>query len=127
MLSDEDRSAILEAEVQRFVAQGYRVAARSPTTAQLVRPKTFNVVAAVLWLLVLLVGLLIYLLVYAAQSDDAVYLTVGPDGEIARQFSGGSGRGQHDPARWACEQCGYRNTPSRPRCKRCRVERAVAA
>lgn len=126
MLSEAERSAILDAEIQRFIMQGYRVSARTATTAQLIRPKTFNAVAAILWLLVLLVGLLIYLLIYATQSDDAVYLTVGPDGTIGRQFSGGSG-GRNDPRRWTCQACGYPNTPSREQCKRCRSERPTTA
>ncbi len=122
MLSEAERSAILECEIERYVMQGYRVTARTATTAQLVRPKTFNVVAAILWLLVLLVGLLVYLLIYAAQADEAIYLTVEPDGRIERRFSGGSG-GRNDPNRWACQACGYPNAPRREQCKRCRAPR----
>ena len=122
-LSEAERQAILDAEIQQYAALGYRVAARTATTAQLIRPKTFNVTAAILWALFLLVGLLIYLLIYTAAADDAVYLAVEPDGRVIRQFSGGSGRGRNDPTRWTCEQCGYRNPPRRPRCKRCQKVR----
>lgn len=125
MLSEADLTSALEAEIQRFIAQGYRVTARTATTAQLVRPKSFNVALAILGLLFLVIGLLIYLIVYASTQDDAVYLTVRPDGTIDRRFSGGAGAGQNDPRRWDCEQCGYRNYPSRPRCKRCQTPRLI--
>ena len=123
MLNEAERSSILDAEVERYVIQGYRVTARTATTAQLIRPKTFNIVAAILWLLLLVVGLLIYLLIYAAQSDEAVYLSVDPDGRVERRLSGGASRGQDDPTRWICDQCGHRNPPRRPRCKRCEAVR----
>lgn len=126
MLSESERSDILDAEIMRWTVQGYRVTSRTATTAQLVRPKTFDVALAILGLLLLVVGLLIYLLVYAAKADESVYLSIDPDGSMLRQLGGG-GSGQHDPRRWTCAHCGYRNTPGRPRCKRCRVEREDAA
>jgi hypothetical protein len=124
MLSDAERAAILDREIQTLAAGGYRVVTQTATTAQLIKPKTFDPVAAVFWLLFLVVGLLVYLLIYASQSDEAVYLSVTEDGTVNRRYSGGSG-GQSDPRRWTCETCGYRNTPSRQQCKRCHAERTA--
>lgn len=114
MLSEAERSAILDAEIQRYVALGYRVASRTATAAQLIRPKTFSVAAAVIWTLVLIVGLLIYLFMYMAQSDETVYLTIDESGAVRRQ-SNNARAGQ------PCPSCGYENRQQRSNCKRCKA------
>lgn len=114
-LTEAERSAELDAEIQRYVRNGYRVVSRTPTTAQLIRPKTFSVVAAIFWTLILLVGLLIYLLIYAAQSDEAVYLTVDDYGRVHRQGNSVATTGE------ICGACGYQNRHARPACKRCKA------
>jgi hypothetical protein len=117
------RAAILDAEIERYVALGYRVQARTATTAQLVRPKTFSAGWAIFWLLMLFVGLLIYLLYHVSKSDATVYLTVDEDGEVRAQFSGNGprppgARGQ-PVAGWQRAGCGRLNSAAHDACKRC--------
>lgn len=121
-LSEVERTEILDSEIQSYVLQGFRVVARTATTAQLVRPKQFNAALAILGLLFLVIGLLIYLLIYLAESDATAYLTVDEDGTIRRRVSG---TGQGDLNRWTCVGCGYRSTANRPRCKRCQLARPI--
>ena len=117
MLTESERSAILDAEVQRYVALGFHVTSRTATTAQLVKPKRFDAALAVLGLLFLAVGLLAYLLVYLGQSDERVYLTVDVQGQVDRA---GNARSTSKLEGWACPTCGYANHRARTICKRCR-------
>jgi hypothetical protein len=110
-LSIEQRAALLERHIAQFVARGYRVTSRTEATAQLVRPKEFSFLWALLWLGVTLcvcgLGILLYLLYYLAQKDKIVYLEVDPYGEVnvtpqwARRLvesPPGTKRGEHDTA-----------------------------
>lgn len=58
-----------------YVRQGFRVVSQTESSAQLVKPKVFSFVWALLWFLLLGVGLVVYLLYYAAKKDKTVYLT----------------------------------------------------
>lgn len=120
MLTEAERSAILDAEIMRWVANGYRLQARTATTAQLIRPKTFSVALAILGLLFLVIGLIAYLLWYAAQADESLYLMVEEDGHISGH---GDGIRQLQPDDWICGACGRANNAFRSNCKRCRVPR----
>lgn len=83
--SESERSAILDVEIRRYVAVGYRVTIRTPTTAQLVKPKKVNVTAAFLWLLICGVGVVVYLFHYLlVLKDTSVYLSVDEGGTISR-------------------------------------------
>lgn len=84
MLSESERTAILEREIAQYASQGYRVTVRTATTAQLVKPKEFSVLAAVCMTLLLLVGLVLYLLIYLAEKDKTVYLSVDASGAVQR-------------------------------------------
>jgi hypothetical protein len=134
-LTDAERSQRLEAEIDRYVRAGFRVVARTPTTAQLVKPKTFNMGCALLGFLFLLAGLVLYLLYYVSKRDSSVYLSVDEFGVVHRQVSGdvpklspmyAAGGQAMAPAmrtgdtRLECANCGYENSPSRQSCKRCR-------
>lgn len=83
-LSIEDRSGILDREVGSYVRRGYRVVSRTPTTAQLVRPKVFSRVWAFVWFLMLGVGLIVYLFWHASKRDKQLYLTVDEDGHVRK-------------------------------------------
>src|SRR5690242_16467895 len=122
-LTEAERSAILDEEIKRWVANDYRLQTRTATTAQLVRPKTFSVALAVMWLLCLVVGLLIYLLIYLAQSDETVYLVVEEDGTISGSGTGIRQRRAAGATDWVCDQCGRANNEFRSLCKRCRAPR----
>lgn len=83
-LTTEERTAILEREVSKYVKRRFRVVARTPTTAQLVKPKRFRFWLFVLLALVVLLPGLLYLLWYVAQRDEQVYLEVDAGGKIRR-------------------------------------------
>jgi hypothetical protein len=81
-LSPEERGKILDEEVMRVVRQGYQVRARTQTTAQLVRPKKFSFIWALVWFLLFGIGLIVYLLYYWGKRDQTVYLEVDERGNI---------------------------------------------
>ena len=81
---EASREALLDREVQKYVRWGYRVVSRTPTTAQLVRPKRFSLILALLGLCLAVVGLVVYVLLYMAARDSQVYLTVDINGKIHR-------------------------------------------
>lgn len=81
-LTIEERSAILDKEVRKYAERGYRVVSRGVTTAQLVKPKKFSFIWALLWFLVFGVGILVYLFYYAAKQDQTIYLEVDENGKV---------------------------------------------
>jgi hypothetical protein len=83
-LAIEQRRDILDKEVRKYVGQGYRVVARTDTTAQLVKPKKFSLFWFLVWAL-LIVGWIFYVAWYLAKRDETVYLEVAPDGKIKRR------------------------------------------
>ena len=85
LLSTEERRGILEREIKKYVRRGYRVVSQTDTTAQLVRAKKFSCLWALLWLLVFGIGLIVYLIYYAAKRDDQVYIEVDERGKVKRR------------------------------------------
>ncbi len=75
-------SAVLQAEIDRLVREGYRVVSQTETSAQLLKPKVFSFVWAFVWFLLLGFGVLIYIFYYMAKKDKTVYLSVGADGSL---------------------------------------------
>jgi LysM repeat protein len=107
-LSVEERTALLERHIRHLVRRGYRVTSRTEVTAQLVKPKEFSLLWALIWLGVTLcvcgLGILFYLLYYLVQKDKTIYLEVDPYGQAsvtpqwARQLiedPGEAKRGEH--------------------------------
>jgi len=84
-LTIDQRRAILEREILKYVRQGYRVAAQTDTTAQLVKPKQFSCLLATILLLLILLPLIIYIFIYMASKDQTVYLTVDDQGKVQRR------------------------------------------
>ena len=90
ILPIERRKAILDTETTKYVSRGFRVIARSDTTAQLLKPKQFNLlfalISVVLFVLVAPVFIFIlYVLYYVlVQKDETVYLQVDESGSIIR-------------------------------------------
>lgn len=84
--SVEQRSAMLDEHIGRLVRYGYRVTSRTQTTAQLVKPKEFSLLWALVWLLVTLcvfgLGIIIYLFYYLAQKDQTAYLEIDSHGDV---------------------------------------------
>lgn len=121
MLSEQERATILDAEVARYARVGFRVAVRTPTTAQMVRPKRFSLGWALLWLLVVLIGFVIYLLYYLSKRDELVYLAVDERGLLRAEGdalpdiipTGGTA------AAGRCWSCGKKNAAGRYACAHC--------
>ena len=80
----DQRRAILEREIAAYIRKGYRVLSQTDTSAQLVRPKRFNLLLAVLLLVLMVLPFVIYLLMYIAARDKTVYLSVDVQGRITR-------------------------------------------
>lgn len=72
----EQRRALLQREILRYVRQGYRVVSQTDTAAQLVKPKRFSL----LWFFILL-GIL-YVPFYLFARDRQAYLEVDANGRI---------------------------------------------
>jgi len=85
MLSTEDRAAVLEREVQNYVKRGFRVMSRTDTTAQLVKPKHFSLIIALICFLLAVFPFILYLLIYMASKDETVYISVDDKGKISRK------------------------------------------
>ncbi len=66
----------MESMIQGYIAQGFSIANRTPTSVTLVKRKEFSVLWAVIGFIICLLPLLIYLIVYAAQSDQMVTITL---------------------------------------------------
>jgi hypothetical protein len=62
--------------INMYVLQGYAVAAREPTSVTLVKRKQFSIVWAVVGFFLCLLPLLIYLVVYATQTDQMVFVRI---------------------------------------------------
>ncbi len=75
--------APLQEHVDWYVGQGYHVISQTETSAQLVMPKQFSFVWAMVWILLALVGLLAYILYHlVVKKERTVHLTVEADGKV---------------------------------------------
>jgi protein-S-isoprenylcysteine O-methyltransferase Ste14 len=81
-ISEAERSRILEEEVAEYMRDGFFVRTRTATTAQPVKPKKFSFIWALLWLLLFGVGLIVYLIYYAAKRDEGRYVEVDEYGNV---------------------------------------------
>jgi hypothetical protein len=59
-----------------YIAQGFSVANKTPNSVTLVKRKEFSILWAVIGFLVCLLPLLIYLIVYASESDQMVIISL---------------------------------------------------
>lgn len=66
----------LDAAIQGYIAQGYVVSNRTETSVTLFKKKEFNVVWAIVGFFACLLPLLIYTIVYAAESDKMVIVSI---------------------------------------------------
>lgn len=84
-MTTEMRRNVLEQEIQRYVRSGYRVMSQTETSAQLVKPKKFHLLLAIILLLAMVLPFVIYLLMYMAAKDKTVYITVDSQGRVTRR------------------------------------------
>lgn len=82
-----DPEAILQAEISRYVQNGYRVTSKTASSAQLVKPKKFSVTWAMVWLLLVVLPFVFYLIWYGIKRDQHLYLTVDEQGKITTAFA----------------------------------------
>lgn len=81
----------LETMTMSYIAQGYSIANKTPTQVTLIKRKEFSVLWAVIGFLVCVLPLLIYLIIYATESDQMVVITVvgtQPTGNTVPLLSG---------------------------------------
>ena len=78
----DQRREILQQYIYAYIQQGYRVVSQTDTTAQMVKPKQFSFGWAFFWLLVAVVGLLLYIFYFMASSDQQIYLEVDLYGQV---------------------------------------------
>jgi hypothetical protein len=84
----------LESAVTNYVALGFAVSNRTPDSVVMYKRKEFNVVWAIVGLVLCLLPLLIYLVVYAVERDQMVEIRLaGPDSGASAQV----GTGTSDP------------------------------
>lgn len=81
-VSSTIRSDSLEQNIVKYVNQGYHVVSRTENSAQLVLPKEFSFLWALLWFLVFGIGLIIYILYYLSKHDNVIYISVEPSGKV---------------------------------------------
>lgn len=65
----------LDAQIREASRKGYQIQSRTDTTAIMVKPKKFSFIFAVLWFLMLGLGLIVYLLWYWSKRDEVIYLS----------------------------------------------------
>lgn len=78
----EERKSNLDRIIARYIREGYHIESRTKTSAQMCKPKKFSFFWAALWLLVFGVGLLFYLLWYAAKKNKYAFLRVDEKGNV---------------------------------------------
>jgi len=78
----EQRREILQQYIYAYIQQGYRVVSQTDTTAQMIKPKQFSLLAAIFWLFVFVIGLLIYIFYFMASGDQQMYLEVDLYGQV---------------------------------------------
>lgn len=81
----ESRRAALQARINGYLSQGYRVVSQTDTTAQLVRPKKFSCLIAAILFLLMILPFVLYLLYYMSKRDDIVYLSVDDFGNVSER------------------------------------------
>lgn len=64
----------MEVMINTYIAHGFVLANRTPSGATLFKKKEFSIVWAVVGFFLCLLPLLIYLIVYASQSDQTVHV-----------------------------------------------------
>lgn len=84
LVSPEIRKAILQREIVHYVGQGYLVVSQTEHSAQLKKTKTFSCLWAVLWFLFFGIGIVFYLIYFAAKRDSLIYIEVDPFGRKIR-------------------------------------------
>jgi hypothetical protein len=90
----------LHQAVSSYIVQGYTVANQTPSSATMMKKKEFSILWLVVGLILCVVPLLVYLIIYATQSDSVIEIRLVPEAALdsgsARLSIGGSSAG-HPP------------------------------
>jgi uncharacterized membrane protein len=86
-MSEEDRQQVLQREIAKAVKDGWQVTTQTTTSATLTRKKKFSWIWFIIWLLLALVGGLVYLVYYATKKDESMMIQVGPTGKVTQTRS----------------------------------------
>lgn len=73
---DEKTQKKLQKEIIKYTRRGYIITSQTETSVQMVRPKKFGFLPALLWFLLLGVGILVYIFYYMSKKDLTVYIYV---------------------------------------------------
>jgi hypothetical protein len=73
-----DSVAAMEQAITSYITQGYVVVNKTATTATLMKKKEFSALWAVIGFLICVLPLLIYIIIYAMESDKVVEIVVEP-------------------------------------------------
>lgn len=68
----------VEGAVSGYIAQGFVVSSRTADSVTLFKKKEFNILWAVIGLVLCVLPLLVYAIIYATQSDEMIVIRVGP-------------------------------------------------
>ena len=71
----------MEMAIASYIANGFVLSNRSPAGATMFKKKEFQIVWAVIGFFLCLLPLLIYLIIYATQSDQMVQIQLAPGGQ----------------------------------------------
>jgi len=82
-MDNSQKKNVLENAVAFYIRQGYRVSSQTENTAQLVKPKKFDLFCAVILFIILIVPFILYLLYYLSQKDKTIYIVVDDEGKIS--------------------------------------------
>lgn len=94
----------LETMTMSYIAQGFSVANKTPMQVTLIKRKEFSVLWAVIGFIICLLPLLIYLIIYASESDQMVVITVAGAPQVASTV----------PLVGATQPAAYLNAPRSP-------------
>lgn len=81
-LSIDEREAILIHALSDRLKDGYFVQTQTPTTAQLLKPRTFDAATAFFCTLLCGVGVLVYIAAHFSHPYDALYVSVDEQGQV---------------------------------------------
>ena len=83
-MADSEAHTTLQDTIEDHVSRGFTISSQTETTAEMVRAKEFNLLPALLWALVFLIGVLVYVFYYMYKSDETIFIRV-QGGEVSVQ------------------------------------------
>ena len=86
-IPNEQRTEILKKAMLWYLQQGYHVVSQTDYSVQLLKPKQFSCLIAIIGLILVGIGLLLYIFWYMAQKDQRVYLEVDKYGVVVTRRS----------------------------------------